>query len=107
MVAAGTRYRYFTDVEIEYQVAGTAHTTHSVRADSAMSSGDRDWAERVAGEYPKGRRVEVRFRPEHPRDARVEIWPQPAIWMLAVWGGCALFGALWLARRAGTGRARI
>lgn len=99
MVPAGQKFRYFTDVEIAYAVDGIAYTTRSVRADSAMSSFDRAWADRIVNRYPRRTQVEVHYRRENPSDARVEIWPQPAIWVLLVWGGSALFAAIWIWKR--------
>jgi hypothetical protein len=42
--------------------------------------------------------VEVHYRAENPTDARIEIAPQPALMLLAVWGLCALFGGWWMTK---------
>jgi hypothetical protein len=95
MAPAGARSRYFTDIQITYTVNGTQLSTRSVRADSDMSSYDRAWADRIVNRYPKGTAVEVRYKPANPMEARIEIWPQPAIWVLLSWGASALFAAIW------------
>jgi hypothetical protein len=99
-VEQGERYRYSPEIEVEYTVEGRRLTTRTIRADSGMTTSDRLWAENLLNRYPKGQPVEVHYSAADPREARVETSPQPAIWVVGVWGACALFAgvALWRLR---------
>ena len=95
----GERFRYFADIFVEYTVNGEKFRTGSVRADSLLSAGDRAWSDRIVGYYQRNREVEVHYREANPAEARVEIDPQRASWVLLVWAACAWFGAWWVWKR--------
>ena len=92
---AGKRFRYFTDIAVEFSVDGTKHVTRKIRADSALSSSDRSWADRIVGRYDPRVPVAVRYPAGNPDEARVEIDPLLGTWMLLVWGLVALFCGFW------------
>ena len=91
----GTRFRYSPDIEVEYSVNGSVYKTRSIRADSALSAFDRNWADRVLGQYQTGAAVQVHYRSENPAEVMVETWPQAAVEVVAVWGLCSLFAGVW------------
>jgi hypothetical protein len=96
----GERFRYFADIDVEYTVNGARLRTRSVRSDSLLSASDRAWSDRMVGYYQRQRDVVVHYRAENPADARVEIDPHAAAWVLLIWGGCALFASWWSGRSA-------
>ena len=91
----GKRFRYSTDIAVEFSVDGTKYVTRKIRADSALSSSDRSWADRIVGSYDPRVPVAVRYPAGNPAEARVEIDPLLGTWLLLVWGMVALFCASW------------
>lgn len=63
---------YMPVIEYDYWVAGQAYKSRSVELDSEVA-GSRALAERIVARYPVGRNVQVRYDPNNPTRAALEI----------------------------------
>jgi hypothetical protein len=102
--STSNRGSYAPKITYRYQVAGQTYES-AVMSRNFQTGGPRNIAQAKADEYPVGRQVDVRYDPEKPQEAVLEL-VTPAVWWLYLLAGLSLFmgvtgGAVFLARGAG------
>lgn len=81
--------KYYPDIEYEYEVDSTKYEGYQVSYSFSEDS-DRSAVERIVGDYPAGKQVEVYYKPEDPgesvlRPGGVNRLPQTIVgWALVV-----------------------
>lgn len=93
-------YQYKLDIKVEFQADGKRYTATSIGPDSAVSTGDRGWADKVINRLQPPAEVPVRYRANNPADAIIDAGQQPGFWVLGIWGACAIFAAAWMRTQA-------
>lgn len=95
---------YAPKITYGYSVGGQRYQS-SVMSRDFESGSSRDTAEAKANQYPVGREVVVRYNPEKPQEAVLEL-VTPVVWWLYLLAGLSLImgvagGATFLARGGG------
>ena len=93
-------YLYKLDIAVEFEVGGKRYTATSIGPDSAVSTGDRGWVDKILTRLQPPVAVPVRYRAGNPAEAIIDAGQQPGFWVLGIWGVCAVFAAVWMRAQA-------
>jgi hypothetical protein len=88
-------YLYKLDIRVEFEAQGKRYTATSIGPDSAVTTGDRGWADKVINRLQPPKEVPVRYRENNPAAAIIDAGQQPGFWVLGIWGACAVFAGAW------------
>ncbi len=86
----GSLIKHFPVVEYRYKVGGTTYSADTVSVPRAWHS-SRESAEKFVRKHPPGTKVTVRYNPETPGEAALDILPDVVSWLL-VRGGAVFAG---------------
>jgi hypothetical protein len=89
-------YLYKLDIQVEFEVDGKRFTATSIGPDSAVSTSDRGWVDKILTRLQPPVEVPVRYRQDDPAKAIIDAGQQPGFWVLGIWGACALFAGGWM-----------
>jgi Protein of unknown function (DUF3592) len=81
----GTTTFYVPVVTYEYDFGGRSFQSAQVTSGGSTASGSKAHAEKVAGRYPVGAAVRVRYNPENPGEAvlKTSVVGTVVVWLLA------------------------
>jgi len=91
-----TSYTYQPVIEFSYKVMGLEYTSSQYRMGSRGTSYNHKKAESIANRYPVGQRVDVRYNPEKPTEAVLELGSASAPILMIIGGVFAVLGIIML-----------
>jgi hypothetical protein len=91
-----TSVSYQPVIEFSYRIMGLEYTSSQYRMGSRGTSYHRKKAESITNHYPVGQQVDVRYDPEKPTEAVLELGSASAPILMIIGGAFAILGIIML-----------